>query len=310
MPGRHDQLFKDLIRSFPRDFLRLTAPALAAKLVLEGVELQPAEGFLDLPRGAQRRPDLVARAGVRLGEPATEHEAVLLHVEVELHFRAAVPGRLWRYNRMLHLRHDLPVHSFVLYLHRGSPGLQRSELRESSLGREVTRFRYTSLGLARASAVDYLARPYPLGWALAALMRWPRRDRAEHRQACLRRIAAARPLDDARRFLLFNCVATYLEWDGGAAEVEALLHGRREDPTMITWAEKVEAKAAERGMQRGLERGLEGMRELLLQQLAMRFEPLPPEVGERLAAINSFEELARLGRRLLSAGSLEELGLT
>lgn len=42
MPGGHDQLFKDLIRSFPRDFLRLTAPALAAKLVLEGVELQPA----------------------------------------------------------------------------------------------------------------------------------------------------------------------------------------------------------------------------------------------------------------------------
>ena len=306
MPGGHDQLFKDLIRSFPRDFLRLTAPALAAKLVLEGVELQPAEGFLDLPRGAQRRPDLVARARVRRGEP----EAVLLHVEVELHFRAAVPGRLWRYNRMLHLRHDLPVHSFVLYLHGGPPGIERSELRESSLGREVTRFRYTSLGLARASAVDYLARPYPLGWALAALMRWPRRDRAEHRSACLRRIAAARPLDDARRFLLFNCVATYLEWDGGAAEVEALLHGKREDRTMITWAEKIEARAAERGRQSGLERGLEGMRALLLQQLTMRFEPLPPGVGERLAAISSFEELSRLGRRLLSAGSLEELGLT
>ena len=138
----------------------------------------------------------------------------------------------------------------------------------------------------------------PLGWALAALMRWPTRDRDEHRQACLRRIAEARPLDDARRFLLFNCVSTYLEWDGSAAEVEALLHGEREGQSMITWAEKVEARAEERGR-----------RELLLEQLTTRFGALPPQVRERLAAIDSAAELSLLGRRLLSAGSLEELGL-
>ena len=309
MRGGHDQLFKDLLRSFPGDFLRLTAPALAGKLVLEGLELHPAEGFLDLPRGAQRRPDLVARAEVREGRP----EAVLLHVEVELRFRASVPGRLWRYNRMLHLRHDLPVHSFVLYLHGGPPGVARRELRESSLGREVTCFRYTSFGLARAPAAHYLARSCPLGWALAALMRWPTRERDEHRSACLRRIAAARRLDPARRFLLFNCVATYLEWEGGAAEVEALLHGEQEKQTMITWAEKMEARAEERGLQRGLQTGLQsglqGMRELLLQMLTTRFGPLPPEVGDRLATIDSTEELSLLGRRLPSASSLRELGI-
>ncbi|HEV7785600.1 MAG TPA: DUF4351 domain-containing protein [Thermoanaerobaculia bacterium] len=298
MRGGHDQLFKDLLRSFPSDFLRLAAPALARRLVLEGLELHPAEGFLDLPRGAQSRPDLVARAEVREGGP----EAVLLHVEVELRFRASVPGRLWRYNRMLHLRHDLPVHSFVLYLHGGPPGVARSALRESSLGREVTCFRYTSFGLGRAPAAHYLARSYPLGWALAALMRWPTSDRDEHSSACLRRIAEAHGLDPARRFLLFNCVATYLEWDGSAAEIQALLHGGQEKQAMITWAEKIEAKAEERGLQ-------QGMRELLLQMLTTRFGPLPSDVREHLAAIHSTEELSLLGRRLLSAGSLGELGI-
>ena len=54
---------------------------------------------------------------------------------------------------------------------------------------------------------------------------------------------------------------------------------------------------------------LEGMRELLLQLLTTRFGPLSPEVGEHLAAIDSVAELSLLGQRLLSAGSLEELGL-
>jgi hypothetical protein len=43
--------------------------------------------------------------------------------------------------------------------------------------------------------------------------------------------------------------------------------------------------------------------------LTTRFGPLPPEVRERLAVIDSTEELSFLGRRLLSAGSLRELGI-
>jgi hypothetical protein len=133
MPGGHDQLFKDLIRTFPGDFLRLVAPEVASRLDLANLELQPTEGFLDLPRGAARRLDLVARAGSRSGP----EEPVLLHVEVELRFRSAVPTRLWRYNRLLHLRHDLPVHTFVLYLKGGPPGVHTVEHREVSLGQEL-----------------------------------------------------------------------------------------------------------------------------------------------------------------------------
>jgi hypothetical protein len=307
MSGGHDQLFKDLIRSFPADFLNLTAPEVLAQIESQDLDLQPAEVFIDLPRGAQRHLDLVARVRTRAGEPT----AVLLNVEIELRYRAAVPARLWSYNRQLSLRYGLLVHTFVLYLRGGAAGVRTAVHRESSLGREVCCFHYTSFGLSGASAEAYLARPEPLAWAFAALMRWPGNDCFAQRRACLERIARERNLDGARSFLLFNCVATYLELDGRARELyEGLLAGQREgNQAMMTWAEKFEAQAVERGRQEGLMEGLRGMREMLLRLLERRFAPLPGGLPQRLAAIDSAEELTRLAEKVLSARSLEEMGL-
>lgn len=134
------------------------------------------------------------------------------------------------------------------------------------------------------------------------------------RQKCLSKIAAAKSLDDTSRFRLFNGVATYLELDGGAAEEFAVLRaaeaGSEETMRPITWEEKIEARGLERGMESGLARGQErGMREVLLRQLKRRFPPLPHWAVERVQAITSTDELGSLAERLLTAGSLEELGL-
>jgi flagellar biosynthesis/type III secretory pathway protein FliH len=152
--------------------------------------------------------------------------------------------------------------------------------------------------------------------------------------ACLDRLARERHLGGARSFLLFNCVATYLQLDGRAQELyHALLaeHGNEEKRAMVmTWAEKFEAQAVERGLQKGMEQGIEqgvqkgmqqglqrglqqgmqqGMREILLRQLQQRFAPLPASAAQRVSAIDSTEELTRLADKVLSARSLEELGL-
>ncbi|HVA45317.1 MAG TPA: DUF4351 domain-containing protein [Pirellulales bacterium] len=61
--------------------------------------------------------------------------------------------------------------------------------------------------------------------------------------------------------------------------------------------------------QRGMERGkVEGQRELLRKQLEARFGPLPPAVAARLQESPS-DRLTDLGCALLSAASIEELGL-
>jgi len=84
--------------------------------------------------------------------------------------------------------------------------------------------------------------------------------RPRQRLECLRRIAAAR-LDPARRFLLFNCVETYLQLDDRAAEQFAQLlaeAGNEEVENMaMTWADKVEEKGMQKGLEVGLQKGME-----------------------------------------------------
>ena len=320
MPAAHDQLFKDLIRHFPADFLRLIAPTLARRVEATSLEPQPTELFLDLPRGRRRQPDLLLRALARGGEAG----AILLHLEIEQRFRSHFPSRLWRYNRLLHLRFDLPLHSFVLYLRGGPPGIHHGRYREEALGEEVACFRFRSWSLASTEARTFLAKPQPIAWALAALMRTPHgyRHRARLRLACLRRIAAARQLNEAERFLLFNCVATYLQLEGRAEqEYQALLDrsANREVREMtMTWAEKMQAEGFTAGLREGRQEGrqegrreglLEGRRELLLDLLQRRFQRVPAELARRIGAINSPQRLTRLAERVYEVESLDQLSI-
>jgi hypothetical protein len=166
--------------------------------------------------------------------------------------------------------------------------------------------RYRSFGLSRLPAEDYLARPEPLAWALASLMRPRSGDRRALRRACLTRIAGARRLSDSIRFRLFECVANYLELDGGAEEeFEALLSAEAGEE-----ARKMARTLRQALIDEGVEQGMqEGMRKVLRRLLAQRFGPLSPSIASRLEAIHSAEELEGLAERVIQARSLAELGL-
>jgi hypothetical protein len=311
MAHGHDPRWKELIRELPFELVRLVEADLAGRLDEDGIEFLPTEVFAGGPRGRALRVDLaaVARGWKASGEP------VLLHVEIELRYRSCQAARFFLYNRLLAQREGLPVWTFVLYLRGGPAGLCHEDYVERGLGVDICRFSYRSFGLSRLPAEDYLARPEPLAWALAALMRPRSGDRKALRRACLARIAAAPGLSDARRFRLFECVANYLELDGGAAEeFEDLLRvdGGEEMRVMArTLRQALLEEGLEQGIEKGIEQGKErGMREMLSRLLTRRFGPLPPVVIERLEQIRSTDELARLAERVLQASSLADLGLT
>ena len=65
----------------------------------------------------------------------------------------------------------------------------------------------------------------------------------------------------------------------------------------------------EEGRLEGHEEGRqEGRRELLLDQLTVKFGPLPVELVARVKALTP-AELERVGRAILSAPTVEDLGL-
>ncbi len=324
MSTNHDQILRDLIAAFPMDFIELILPDVGSRIDCASVDFRKEEYFTDSPRGGRpRRPDLVAWA------PTLTGDEVGIHVEIEARYRTARRSKLLDYNRLLSMRRSKPVHTAVIYCRGGPPGAQRQELHVKSLGRTIMTFRYDSLGLSGASAPEYLARPQPLAWGFAALMR-PETigSRAEVRVACLRRIVAARGLDEERRFLLFNFVATYIESDQRKSdEYDELFHredNRRVLEEMMTWAEKIEARGYDLGRQQareemktwaekieargytlGRQEGRQEGRRLLLRQLAKKFGALSPAVQQRIEDAQP-DQILEWGERLMSAQSLEE----
>lgn len=70
----------------------------------------------------------------------------------------------------------------------------------------------------------------------------------------------------------------------------------------MTWSAQIEARARNAALQ-------EGHRALVRRLLIKRFGSLPEEALRGLEAICSVDELEELAERLLTACSLEELGL-
>jgi len=298
----HDQLFKTLLRCFFGDFVRIVLPEpMSQRLRLEAPRFLDREHFTDLPEGEERRLDLVVQVETSGGEA----ELLVVHVEVEARARKAMGRRMWRYAMQLRLRYGKPVLPIVLYLRGGPADVAAVTVEERFEDQHLASFTYFAFGLSRSEAPEYLDRPEPLAWALAALMQRRELSPARLKLACLRRIARGR-LDDAGRFLLVNCVETYVQLnDEAREEYEQLLadEPNREVTIMeMTWADTLEAKGVEKGR-------LEGMRSLLLTQIERRFGPLPAKTRNRLGAIQSPEELSTLGDRVLDARTLDDLGL-
>jgi len=313
----HDQVFKDLIGTFLPDVLTLVAPEPAGRLDLSYWKFLDKEVFTYWPTGSRRELDLLAE--VPLAGRADRR--ALVHVEIEARSGPQMGPRFAGYYMQIQLRHGRPVLPILLCLQRGSPGVHFNTVVDAALGPEIGRFSYYSLALSRMLAEEYLAKEQPLAWALAALMRRGSMSRAEHKMACLRRIAGA-SLTDRQRQPLVNCVETYLELTGSDAEELEALHAAEPNEEVqamrMTWAEKLEAKGRDigvelgkkEGMEKGMEKGREeGFRQILLRQLGARFGPLSEDVKRRVEAIGSVERLNQIADQILVAHSLEEMGL-
>ncbi|MBI3270896.1 MAG: hypothetical protein HYZ53_17980 [Planctomycetes bacterium] len=207
MRQNHDAFFKTLLRTFFADFVRLFFPRKAARIDFRFVTFLDKEVHTDLPRGPQRRLDLLAEVRTRAGK----RERILVHVEIEAPPRQAPGERMFRYFETLDLRHRRPVFPIALVLARAGrgDGLVRREHDTMGLDEVVCTFRFWQVALGSLPGKRYVGRRNPLAPALAALMVPGTPRRREWKLRCLRAIARVRA-NDARRALLLDCVETYL----------------------------------------------------------------------------------------------------
>ncbi len=302
--GGHDQLFKQLLQAFFADFLRLFDPETADNLDLSTVTFINPETFTDIPQGERRTADLVARVRTIMDVP----ELVLLHAEVQRKREPDFPQRMWEYYHLLRLRERLPVIPIALVLYPGREGIMLEEYSEGVFDRAYVTFRYLQISLPRLPADDYLQRG-PLAAGLASLMRPAAKGRAARIAlyiACLRgvqRAVDAGELDDARQFMLFNLIFTYLHLNAqerDAARVQLRQEGDTTvEATELTWADRMLLQGREQGIEQGL-------RQAVLRVLVKQFGALPLSIGARLEQIGDAQRLEALLDVALSASALGE----
>lgn len=317
----HDQVWKQLLWLFFRDFMALFFERAAGELDFGRMELLDKEQFTDLPEGRRREADLVVKVHTREGRP----ELILIHVEVQRDRSADMGERMFEYYCMLLLRHRVPVFPVVVYLCPGAGGLTVAQHENSVFGLPVCRFNNSVVGLPDLDAETYLETSSALGPALSALMKSPSAGRVLHKLRALKRLAGA-GVDEARRSLLVHVVGTYLE----LSEVEETQLVRlveepnhREVREMVNiYEQRAFEKGVEHGIQQGVEKGIEkgiergvaegllqGQRRALLSLLERRFGHVPTEVAASVRGIRDSERLDDLMARVLDVRSLDEMGL-
>lgn len=133
--------------------------------------------------------------------------------------------------------------------------------------------------------------------------------RAGLKAACLRRIQGARLTDECRD-LLVECVAIYLELTPEEISEYAISDSGGGNRTMrvadMSFEQLYTAAIRRRERREGRE---EGARKVLLRLLGHRFGRVPVAVRRRVEEIDSVDRLIRLAERVLTARSLEDLGL-
>ncbi len=302
----HDPRFKRLLHEFFAEFFWLFFPDWAERFDFNSIEWLDKELVSDTLEGESRYVDVLAKLATLEPVPGPDDRGAeswlaLIHVEIEAADKVApLRRRMFQYYEPLRRRHDLPVLPIGLYLRVGLEGIGWDRYEEHFWGRQLVCLNYPYVGLPALDAEQYVRQDNWLGVALAALMRVSKERRIALAGEALQRLAHC-PENVYRKTLLCECVSAYLPTDEEQRRQFEEMLRNHPDPGV----QAMELGLLEHVEQRGL---LKGQREILLKQLAARFGPLPPSVVTKLQAWPN-DQLAELGCALLSASSLDELGL-
>ena len=289
----HDQLFKELLQAFLREFMELFFPDIAARLDWEQVTFPNTELFTDVPEGSVRRADTVALVPTLDGDP----ELVLINVETQSERRSEVRFRVSEYYMLLRLRYKLPVFPIALYIVPGTGGITHETYEETLFGENILAFNYAAIGLPELQADEYLESDNPLAPALSALMRPLQLGRATQKFVSLQRIINS-PIDEARQVLLTNIVETYLTL---SADEEALYEN------LVSQSDETEVEEMVNLFEERVT--LKARRKTLLDQMQTKFGELPIETETKVRSISDDTQLTALLRRVLTADTLADMEL-
>jgi hypothetical protein len=283
----HDQIFKELLTHFFREFVELFFPEVAAYMDRDAVEFLDKEVFTDVTAGERHEVDLVVKTRFR-----GEETFFLIHVENQAHPQAAFGKRMFRYFARLHEKHDLPVYPIALLSYDAPQRAEPTAYVVQFPDKRVLEFNFAVVQLNRFNWRDFVRSPNPIASALMAKMNIAPADRPRVKMECLRLLATLR-LDVAKMQLIGGFLDTYLQLN--AEEEETL----RREMNVLNAVEKETVMQITTSWER------KGKRDLLVKLMRRRFGEVALELEGSLEALTD-EQIDEFAEALLSFGSIAD----
>ena len=312
---------KELSVNFIVFVMKLFFPSLARRLDFFRQKDLNKQLYTDSPEGTERFVDVLIE--VPVDDPTPEY--LLLHVESQQTKRFDFPARMLGYHCLIYAREiegerkdklSLPeftawqnkkqILSFAFCNYPIEGGIAQEKCKVG-LPQSNLACQYTCIGLPSLSAKEYLQKDNPVVCALAVFMNHDDFSLPEFKVACYRKLLDYLPaLTRQQVNIIVYALETYLS----LTDSEEQVYQRLIQEVYPEVNEMLTNPLIERGRQEGIQQGMQqGKQSFLLQLLNAKFGQPPTLVDQKIRAITSEQELEQLGMRVLTANSLDEMGL-
>lgn len=312
----HDKLFKEFMRRFLGDFMRLFFPEESAELDFSTVEFVEQEFNINLPDIGSQAADVIARVKTRDGKKT---RTIILHIEIEAYMDSwrVIGRRLLDYYVLIRLRENEDVLPILLILKRGGSQARWRHYKEELFGHTLIQFKYGQIGLPKLSVSEDFMSSNAVAAALSVLMNRGEMSPWELKFKSLS-VIAKDDINEGDRHFLMSMVERYMPDQELPTPHEVMdmtyadnVQELRETAFTLAWDEAM-ALGQQVGMEKGREKGreegqLQGQQITLLDQMQVKFGFVPESIVQRLSQIADDEKLKQIGRAILVADSLEAL---
>ncbi|MBT2214696.1 transposase [Virgibacillus dakarensis] len=275
----HDQLFKELIRTFFEEFLEAFFPEIYPEIDFQDISFLSEEVFTDLLEGENRRLDVVVETKLK-----STDAVVIVHVEPQSTKQSHFHERMYQYFSMLYHKYRKPIIPIAVFSYKENWEKNQYVMAFSFF--HVLTFNYLTLHLYKKNWRDYIHSDNPAAAALLSKMNYKEEERVQVKKEFLRMMVNMQ-LDPARERLIYGFFESYLYLNSEEEEqlMEEIKHMDDADRIM-----EIPISYEERGKEKGKEIG----REEGIRQVAM-------EMLRKGAAVNFISEVTKLSKKEIEA---------
>lgn len=193
---KHDQLFKELINTFIKEFLEVFFPDVHDNIDLKAIKPIRDEVYTDMIEGSTRRLDIVVETTLK-----GKDVAVIVHIEPQSYKQDDFHERMDHYFSLLYNKYQKPIIPIAVFSYE-EDWEEKQYTMEFPFFNVLT-FNYMTLHLRKKNWRNYIRSDNPAAAALLSKMGYTEKERVQVKKEFLRMITRME-LNPAKERLIYG----------------------------------------------------------------------------------------------------------